>query len=82
MRPGCGGVGRRLARRGWARLGGHRRGEVKGRLGSLGAGLSRQVSRAFSSRSASPEAPAEAAPAGVSASGGLWEGRGSVPSGR
>lgn len=71
-----------LARVGRAVLGGRRRGEVKGRLGISGAGLSRQVARAFSSRSLSPEAPAEVAPAGTSASEGLWEGRGSVPSGR
>lgn len=35
----------------------------------------------FCSRSASSEAPAEVAPTDASASGGLWEARGSVPSG-
>lgn len=79
MKPGCGGVGRRLARRGWGRLGEQRRGEVKGRLGILGAVLSRQVARAFSSSSASPQAPAEVAPAGALASEGCGKGGGRCP---
>lgn len=60
MKPGCGGGGRRPARRGRAGLGGRRGGEVEGRLSILGEGRAPRgrVARAFSSGSASRAAPA------------------------
>lgn len=88
VKPSCGGlgrrgVGRRPTRAGWAGLGGCRGREVEGRLGILGAGPSRAGGQCVLFPGRPPQRHLQKGPQpGASASGKLWEGRGSVPSGR